>query len=245
MNDEKAKTLLSAFRPGGQDAADPVFAEALRQSEHDPDLARWLSAEREFDRAFQKKLSEVPVPTGLLDEILAMPEVTCSPSFWRRRRRVLALAASLLLLAGGLWTASGLLVPRLSFEMFPQMAADHVSRPFRLEHASLSLEAAERWSQVRLRDGLPESLRAAAEQGIGCHSFNWRGESIYLFCFSLEDGELAHFFVMNANALPDVVPGDTLQFAVHGEWNTASWADDRHAYVLASAANMDTVRALL
>ncbi len=245
MNEEKARTLLSAFRPGGQDAADPVFADALRQAEQDPDLARWLTAEREFDRAMQKKLADVPVPSGLLDDILAIPAVTRAPSFWRRQRGALALAASLLLLVGGLWAASGLFAPPLSFEAFPRVAAGHVSRPFRLEHASLSLEAAERWSRLRLRDGLPESLLAAAERGIGCRSFNWRGESIYLFCFSLEDGELAHFFVMDAGALPDAAPDGALQFGVHGNWNTARWADERHAYVLASEVDMDSVRALL
>jgi hypothetical protein len=43
MSIEDAKLILSAYRPGDQDADDPQFREALELTRHDPDLARWIA----------------------------------------------------------------------------------------------------------------------------------------------------------------------------------------------------------
>jgi len=42
MNNQEAKFILAAYRPGGQDASDPLFAEALEQVRRDPDWQRGL-----------------------------------------------------------------------------------------------------------------------------------------------------------------------------------------------------------
>jgi hypothetical protein len=42
MTNESAKFLLSAYRPNGTDAHDPVFKEALEQAPCDPELATWF-----------------------------------------------------------------------------------------------------------------------------------------------------------------------------------------------------------
>jgi hypothetical protein len=43
MNNSEAKYILGAYRADGQDAAEPAFAEALRQAETDPDLGGWFA----------------------------------------------------------------------------------------------------------------------------------------------------------------------------------------------------------
>jgi len=42
MDSGEAKFILSAYRPEGQDASDPRFAEALEQVRRDPILQRWF-----------------------------------------------------------------------------------------------------------------------------------------------------------------------------------------------------------
>ena len=62
MDNQEAKFILSAYRPGGQDASDPRFAEALEQARRDPVLERWFSESIAFDAAMTEKLGAIAVP---------------------------------------------------------------------------------------------------------------------------------------------------------------------------------------
>jgi hypothetical protein len=53
---DNAKLMLSAYRPNGADAQDPVFKEALELAQRDPELARWFRGERDFDQMISSKL---------------------------------------------------------------------------------------------------------------------------------------------------------------------------------------------
>lgn len=245
MNNAQARMLLAAYRPGGEDANDPVFREAMRQSELDPLLTLWFAEERKLDEAAQRKLAAVEVPPTLLPELLAIPLAAGSAGFWRRTRSAWAAAAGVALLVGGLWAARATTHPRLALSAFPHVAAALLNRPFQLEHTSLPLESAERWAGVALRKALTQPLLQAAERGIGCRTFRWRGRDIRLFCFSLPDGEVVHFFVMDAQAFPDAPPSPNPQFAQHRRWSTATWSDEAQAYVLASSGAIEHLKTLL
>ena len=56
MNNEEAKLILQAYRPGGQDANDPRFREALEQARRDPELARWFANEQALDSRISTKV---------------------------------------------------------------------------------------------------------------------------------------------------------------------------------------------
>ncbi|HUZ06661.1 MAG TPA: hypothetical protein VMV89_04160 [Candidatus Paceibacterota bacterium] len=65
--------ILQAFRPGGQDAADPFFAEALQQTQRDAELQKWISEEQTFDLAVKAKLQKaISVPPNLKANLLAL-----------------------------------------------------------------------------------------------------------------------------------------------------------------------------
>ena len=98
MNDQ-ARLILSAYRPGGQDAGDPAFAEALEQARRDPAVAQWLSEQQQFDLALTEKLREVPVPASLRSTILAGARASRPPQWWAQSK-VWALAAAVAVLAG-------------------------------------------------------------------------------------------------------------------------------------------------
>src|SRR5438067_7586948 len=98
MTKEEAKRILAAYRPGDQDRLDSSFAEALQEIGKDPELARWLAEEREFDRAVAAHLNSVPVPFALKTRVLA----NMGPQTATKRRWLAPLAAAgaaLLLLA--------------------------------------------------------------------------------------------------------------------------------------------------
>src|SRR5262245_19685517 len=99
MKNEEAKFILSAYRPNGQDANDPMFTAALEQARKDPALAKWFEFEQKFDRAMTAKLGAVMPPEGLRAAILAGARVSGTPSrAWWQQPKWLALAASVVAL---------------------------------------------------------------------------------------------------------------------------------------------------
>src|ERR1041385_6888235 len=71
MNEQEARLILQACRPGDLDHSDPQIAEALGEVERNPELARWFAEEQAFDRAMAAHLQAVPAPFGLKTRILA------------------------------------------------------------------------------------------------------------------------------------------------------------------------------
>ena len=112
MNNHEAQFVLNAYRPNGQDAADPQFSDALAQARRDPALQRWFDDSIAFDKAITEKLCAVEVPAGLRENILAGGKVS-RPSGWLRPLHKLAIAAAILLFAIAGF-ASALLVSALS-----------------------------------------------------------------------------------------------------------------------------------
>lgn len=95
MNNDEAKFILAAYRPGGQDATDPLFAEPLSQARRDPDLKVWFKSQLAFDSAVAARLREVQPPAGLRDLILAGVRVSRRERTWPRRWHWFAAAAML------------------------------------------------------------------------------------------------------------------------------------------------------
>lgn len=74
MDKERAKFILQSFRPDGEDASEPAFAEALELAAKDRELGEWLAAERAQDAAFAAMLSDVEIPEDLRDAIFDVLE---------------------------------------------------------------------------------------------------------------------------------------------------------------------------
>ena len=74
MDMERAKFILQSFRPDGEDADEPAFAEALGLAAKDRELGEWLAAERAQDAAFSAMLSDMKIPDDLRDAIFDVLE---------------------------------------------------------------------------------------------------------------------------------------------------------------------------
>lgn len=69
MDKTRIKVLLASYRPGSDDANDPIFREALDLLARDPEMAAWFRAEQEFDAAMVEKFREVPVDFAARERI--------------------------------------------------------------------------------------------------------------------------------------------------------------------------------
>jgi hypothetical protein len=245
MNNEQAKIILSAYRPGGEDAAAPQFAEALEQTRRDPELARWFAEERALDAAIAAKLKAAPAPAHLENTILAGRKVIHPAGWWRQPRWLAAAAAVVLLLAAG---AS--LLPQWRAPSFAQLQADATSwldGLRHLDHMTNNLAAVRAWlaSQSAHEDlVVPAGLRGLPP--LGCRVYEWHGRKVTLVCFKLKGNRTdeAHLLVVDASQLRGA-PGRAARFAQQGRWATATWREGPHVYVLATHGDEAKVRRLL
>jgi hypothetical protein len=247
MNNEQAKIILSAYRPGGEDAVTPTFTEALEQARRDPDLARWFGEERALDTAIARKLKVAPVPSHLENTILAGRKVI-RPAVWWRQPGWLAAAAAVALLLG----VGAMLLPSLRAPTLARLQTDAVGLLDgldRLDLATNNLASVRAWLASRSAHEdlvVPAGLKAGVP--LGCRIFDWQGRKVTLVCFKLDGpggvaGE-AHLLVVDASALRGAPDGGA-QFAQRGRWATAAWREGAHGYVLATQGDEAKMRQLL
>ncbi len=74
MDKERAKFILGSFRPDGDDADEPAFAEALGLAARDRELGEWLANERSQDAAFAAMLMAIGIPEDLREAIFEVLE---------------------------------------------------------------------------------------------------------------------------------------------------------------------------
>jgi hypothetical protein len=206
MTREEAEELLSALRPHGTDATDPIFREALELASSDSDLGAWLARQQEFDRMLIEELSSIRPPEGLRETILQSLREPARPlQFWRNAWPALAAAAVLVafFLSQQVTTLRN---PSSRFQSFYSDALAMVEvRPMPkldLETASLAITQAfiEQHDAPRLGQ-LPPKLQSMATAG--CRVFVWRQHLASLTCFCLPSGNLLHLVVIDEKALGD------------------------------------------
>ncbi len=245
MNREEAQFILQAYRPNGEDAQDPQFAEALALARHDPVLDRWFAEEQAMDAAFAAKLRARATPADLKAKLL-LARATIRHRAWWRQPVWLAAAAAIavmLALAGWRFRAAPSEVPLDEFRGAMARAAldltQHVD-VFGLDATALKLWLAEHRGHPDFV--LPPKL---AEHGVmGCKIVEWRGHRVTLLCLKFDGGH-ADVFVADAADLPGLALGDVPRFAVEGALTTATWQRDGKIYHLAGNFSSDQLRNLL
>jgi len=233
MDNEQAKFILSAYRPGGRDADDPQFREALDWARRDPELAEWFEEQRANDASIASALRTAPIPPDLKQSILAAKAVV-APARWQRRSAALAWAAclALLLSLGGLWLRANSGHAAYHRDMV-QAVVDLDS----LDFHDQDLNRIDEWLDQRPTPSdftMPAKLRNLS--GFGCRVIEWKGKQVTLICLNdISKGlqDKVHLLVINAADLPGSLPGPKPQFAENGSIATASWSDEEYAYILA------------
>lgn len=246
MNNEQARFLLRAYRPGGRDAGDAAFAEALQQAQADPALGAWFAGEQAFDAQVAAKLQAVAPPPGLREAILAGARVsTAAPRARWRPAAWMALAASLAVIASGVaihWLqrpgAAGL--AEMASYALAEPEAAHAAGP----HAD-QLGAFGAWLQNpanRISAGAPVDLAQLKAQH--CRAVSVAGHEVFEICFS-RNGSGYHLYLARRGDI-NAEPGAAGPvFRQQGQVATVAWTDQKYAYVLMARGGPDVLRRIL
>lgn len=234
MTKEEAKRILAAYRPGDQDWLDSHFADALRETERDAELARWFADEREFDRAVAAHVNSVPVPFGLKARILAnMTPRRDTKARWIAAWAAAATAAAAMLFLAqltSLWRASG--QHSASLSEYEQEMMSFVKLPPPLEMESLEMGPIKQWIVERKAPLAEIPPGIAAVETMGCRILYFRGYPVTLICFC-HGQTVAHLLMVDRAAVPGLKPGNPSVVTSKGDWTTATWADQHYAYMIA------------
>jgi hypothetical protein len=232
MNHEEAKLILQAYRPGGADADNPQFQEALALARLDPDLAQWLADELELDDRIGGKIraSLVP-PADLKTRLLAQRRIVRPVAWWRQPAWQLAAAClAVLLVFGGYWFRS-----TRGFSGYRAEMAGFVGhRLDRLDLMSHDLAEVRRWLHEKGGQGellLPAGLERRSS--LGCRLMEWQKHKVSLVCFDLGNDHVAHLLVIDRSALGDA-PAESPVFRQIGDMATVGWSRGDQTYLVAS-----------
>lgn len=244
MNNQEAKFILSAYRPGGEDACGAAFAAALEQVDRDPDLGAWFAEQRMLDMATTNAICSIPIPRDLRANILAGAKIS-RRRFWGRRPVLLAIAASLLLFAviNSVWTRQSH-GDRWQSDALAVLSTFVPGRePF--DHKAADSNELQQWLQAQHKptvEVIPAALQSLPT--LGCKTISSAGNPVSIICFKKRDGGLVHLVVTDASTLKNAPPKQP-QFARKGDWITASWTENGHACMLATKGAGQELRDLL
>jgi hypothetical protein len=249
MDNREAKFMLSAYRPGGQDATDPRFAEALEQVRRDPILQHWFDESVAFDAEMTEKLSATRVPNDLRESILIGAKVTHAPH-WKNRWRKWAIAAAVVL--------SGTLGVLIWHNTRPAPVADWQLQALDAILSSIARNESHfdaisrnpadlvqwlRANHAPTGEGLPDNLDKLPS--IGCKTIFWHGKPVSLICFTLPEGRAIHLVIANGSADSDRAIKHKAKAIQQGHWATATWREGDMIYMLALEGSRDELRRYL
>ncbi len=248
MDNQEAKFVLSAYRPGGQDATDPRFSQALEQARRDPMLEHWFRDSIAFDAAIAEKLHAVAVPSDLRNDILAGVRVS-RPSQWASPLLKLAIAAALLMAAiVGSLILREVTKPRLAGWQTNALGtiSSLVNGRSNFDAQSHSASELVNWLQTNgapAAERLPRNLETL--ESLGCKTFLWNQELVSVICFKRPDGGLIHLVARKPSAAADPALRGEPKLVQQGAWATATWREGDMVYMLAMEGSREQVRSYL
>jgi hypothetical protein len=249
MDNREAKFILNAYRPGGRDANDRRFAEALEQAGRDPILQHWFDDSVAFDAEVAKKLSATPVPGDLRESILAGAKVTRVPH-WKKRWRKWAIAAAVVLsvtLGVLIWhNARPAPVAGWQLQALDAILSSIARNESHFDAISSNPADLVKWLRANhapTGEGLPDNLDKLPS--IGCKTFFWHGKPVSLICFTLPEGRAIHLVIANASAESDRAIKHKARVIQQGNWATATWREGDIVYMLALEGSRDELRRYL
>ncbi|MEO6005295.1 MAG: hypothetical protein ABIZ04_22450 [Opitutus sp.] len=244
MNNQEAKFILSAYRANGADANEPLFADALKQTNQDPALGAWFAREQAHDRAMVEKLASLQPPAGLRDAILMGSRVSGrKTSGWK----------------GGLWLATSLAAavlivvtasfwPKRSAANEGQLATfalkDAIGEKHDVHGAEVkALQTILADPNLKLGRGLAVDFEAM--RGSGCRTIAMGGREVFEVCFN-RNGAWFHLYAMR-EAAPAGVTSGGMVLEKSDKLACATWSDPvkGYRYAVVGDAGLDAVKNLL
>ncbi len=258
MDKETLQTLLHAHRPdNAEDRRDPVFADALRETARDPELAAWFAESQKFDALMSKTLQGVPTPAALKNLILLNAEAGSNgrpkpasssstgaagkilpfPHEGRRPLLAFAAAAALVLAATLLW----LWLPKRGTADYPPHAlalraisqtAEMPALQFVCYDAAMVAQWVNEHSAAH-KMGQPLRKPMASMSMIGSSAMQWDGKPVIMI--ALQRGErMGMLYLVRAEDFPAAGIGEGGEFFEKDGWVTKTARSESTVYVLAT-----------
>jgi hypothetical protein len=249
MDKVEARLVLQALRPKDIEAPQPAFAEALALAKSDPELKAWWEAQQAFDRKVAAKLKEVPVPDDLRATISAgrkieqfRPQPILSPAWLA----IAAVVAILCAIGSQQWFRTHGPLPRSEYiaQILPLLSVTDSTPSVGI--TSSDREAVMAWLKARNAPigTLPDKMNSLSTAG--CQEYHVNGNTISEICLMTPSGGVAHLFIVSKSALLDPPPEGSPDMRKNEDgWTTASWSDNRMAYVLATQGGPEFLKQLL
>ncbi len=252
MNREEAKLILSAYRPGGQDAADTYFAEALALAQRDPELAACFVEQQRFDAEISRELNFLRAPLTLKSTILAQEKTPAvrrwswltawnSPLPW-----ALAAAVVILIALAALQFKPTKAVQFAFADFQKQMLVAAKDRTHHVEVESQDAAKIHNWLAGHQGDTamqLPATLRDTPGL-MGCRVVDWHGQKASMLCFFRDDTGHMDLFVAPQTGFADAPPA-TPQFAQLDKLTAVSWSRGGQVYLLIGETDAGHLQKLL
>lgn len=241
---EEAKLILSAYRPHGQDADDPTFAEPLAAAAEDPALAAWLDEQQSFDRQVAERLAEVPIPAGLRERILAGGKVSRQRQWWQWPQFWAVAAAITIMVA----VAPHFAPPKRQVAEWQKHALgvldDLEAGKVGFEHEGKDSTTLTAWLKDHSAPMPKVPAKLASTETWGCKMWTWQGQRISLMCFKA-GAKGVHLFTTERAALANAPREGRPEFARYGQWFVASWSVGANTHMLAGLEGEPMLRELI
>ena len=244
MNHHEAKFILRARRPDGQDAKDPVFADALAEAENDPILKSWLENEAAFDRAMGAKLGDIEPPPGLKEAILAGARISQQhPRAWWKNPTWIGIAAAI---AVTTVVAVRFGPSRPSAREFGEYALHELATTHDSHngHRADLTELQARLSSVSRP--LPGNIKLDADElrRLGCRTVSFAGHEAFEICFK-RDGNWYHLYASGVENFSSGSADARTLMKTEGHFTSTAWKDGQFVYALVTYDGPDALRRLI
>jgi hypothetical protein len=240
MNREAAKSILAAYRPGGEDADDPIFAEALRELERDPELRAWFADKEEFDSLIMAKLADsVRAPMDLKDEILARAgRGENRTSFRRWLKPALAIAAATVI-AIVVWHFAE---PRDPTRILAFQAIHYTREMPRMQFACFEASAVIKWidkQPISREVGMKLTKPMKDMCLIGSSVIEWNGKPVLMLALQ-NDKQMAMFYLVHGEDFN--IPRNANEITEENGWVSKVSSAGGNAWVLATKGTRDDLK---
>ena len=242
LDREQAKVILACLHSGEDlSGTDPEVSEALALLEHDAELREWFEKEQEFDDIISAKVSEVEIPDGLREELLAKMS-TGTPKPGRRLITLRRIGYASAALAAALVAVVGVVFYKLSqpydfqrvktsqdYAAFRHDMSGYANSFFMLQHTDENFAALNNWlksKQGPTYSRLPDNILSL--ESVGCSVLNWGGQNASLLCFIDDKKELIHIFMIPADGLTGLpTPAELASPVIENGLEVAGWTDEK------------------
>ncbi|MGB0372855.1 MAG: hypothetical protein ACPGN3_16100 [Opitutales bacterium] len=238
MKLEKAKEILSAYRPEHYDDSDTLMNEALKMTETNTELRNWFEEQLAIDTQIFDAFSSIPdVGDDRKDSLLGdYQNIQESKISWFKPILAIAAIALFTLLCFGLGHHRNYKNNFEEFESFRSAMSYFAASPYvSLDIKSQDLSELRSWlesNNLPLWSQSDLSTEILQETPVGCAEILWRDIRVSLTCFHNSEGEIIHLFSINSEASSEALTDDIEALARTHDLQSVGWHSSGQTFLL-------------